>query len=52
MKMKLKDLQIKKLAKALGYGVVFGFITYIISGDGGVSVGLGLLVVYLEHKLK
>lgn len=48
----MKKLNIKDIAKALGLGALFGFIVYIISGDGGVSVGLGLLLMYLEYKLK
>ena len=44
--------RMKALAKALGVGIAFGFIVYILSGDGGVSVGLGLLLMYLEYKLK
>lgn len=50
--MKVKKLQLRELAKAFGFGVLFGFIAYIISGDGGVSVGLGLLLMYLEYKLR
>ena len=37
---------------ALGKGIVFGFITYVIGGDGALGVGLGLLVTYLEMKMK
>jgi len=49
--MKGGDL-IKTLAKAIGLGAVFGFVTYILSADGGVSVGIALLLMYLEFKLK
>lgn len=45
-------LRIKDLAKAIGIGAVFGFVLYLLTTDGGVSVGLGLLMMYLEYKLK
>jgi len=51
-KMKTRGSQIKDLAKAVGLGVVFGLVIYILSADAGVSVGLGLLLMYLEYKLK
>jgi len=50
-KMKRKSWM-KDLAKALGFGVVFGFVIFLLSADAGVSVGLGLLLMYLEYKLK
>lgn len=37
---------------ALGKGILFGLIAYIIGGNGALGVGLGLLVTYLEMKLK
>ena len=39
-----------KLIKALGIGILFGFISYLISGDAGISTGLGLLLMYLEYN--
>jgi len=47
-----KKSWVKDLAKVLGYGIIFGFVVYLLSGDAGVSVGLGLLLMYLEYKLK
>lgn len=51
-KMKRGGSQIKRLAKAVGLGVVFGLIIFLLSADGGTSVGLGLLLMYLEYKLR
>jgi len=51
-KMKGRNWQLKDIGKAIGLGIAFGFVTYILSADGGVSVGLGLLLMYLEYKLK
>ena len=31
-------------------GIGFGFLVYLISGDGGISIGLGLLIMYLEQN--
>ena len=41
----------KKIAWSLGLGVVFGFIAFVLSGEGGSSLALGLLVAYLEFRL-
>ncbi|MFH0890310.1 MAG: hypothetical protein V1836_04210 [Candidatus Aenigmatarchaeota archaeon] len=38
-----------RLGKALGIGVLFAFVAFIISGDGA-SLPLGLLVAYLEYR--
>jgi hypothetical protein len=48
----MKNLEAKRLLKALGIGLLFGFVTYILSGESGASVGLFLLMAYLEYKLK
>ena len=42
----------KKLTKAVIIGALFGFIAYLISGDGGISAGLALLLIYLDYNLK
>ena len=42
----------KDLLKAFVYGGVFGFVVYLLSGDTGVSVGLAMLLMYLEYKLQ
>lgn len=41
----------KKIAWSLALGVVLGFVTYVLSGEGGASVALALLVTYLEFRL-
>jgi hypothetical protein len=48
----LKGKDYKGWIMALLKGIGFGLVAYIIGGDGGGSVGLGLLVAYLEMKLK
>lgn len=53
-KMKIAGFQFnwKKFTRAIAFGLAFGFIAFILSADGGPSVALGLLVIYLEYKLK
>jgi len=51
VKMKMGGL-VKRLGKGLAFGVVFGLVTYIFSGDAGISTGLAMLLIYLEYKLK
>jgi len=46
-----RDQLWKKIGWALGLGVVFGFIAFVLSGEGGSSLALGLLVAYLEFRL-
>jgi len=41
----------KKIAWSLGLGVVLGFVAFVLSGEGGSSLALGLLVAYLEFRL-
>ena len=41
----------KKVAWSLGLGIIFGFIAFALSGEGGSSLALGLLVAYLEFRL-
>ena len=41
-----------KLVRAFVIGIVFGFIAYIASGDGSISTGLALLLIYLEYKMR
>lgn len=48
----MKRGSLRKLTKAFGLGILFGLVSYIVSGDGGISTGLGLLLIYLEYKLK
>lgn len=38
----------KSLIKPTLYGIAVGFLIYLLSGDGGISVGIGILVIYLE----
>lgn len=45
------DKSMARLLKALGYGVVVGFVSYILTGSD-VSGPLGLLVMYLEYRFK
>lgn len=40
----------KKILKSVLFGVIFGFVSFMISGDGS-SVVVGLLVAYLEYRL-
>jgi len=40
---------IKRFLFALGKGILFGFIAFIITGDGASGVA-GLLVTYIELK--
>jgi hypothetical protein len=40
-----------KIGKAIGLGVLFGLIAYLISGDGSTSTLLGMLIIYLENKI-
>ncbi len=42
----------KKLLKAALLGLGIGIVSFMLSGDGGPSVALGLLLIYLEFKLK
>ena len=51
-KLKGGDSDIAGLAKIFGKGVGFGLLVYFLTLDGGVSTGLGLLLMYLEYKLK
>jgi len=48
----LKRATIMKLAKAFGVGILFGLVSYLISGDGSISTGLALLLMYLEYNMK
>jgi len=49
---KLKKALVNKVTRAIAVGLVFGFISYIISGDGSISTGLALLLMYLDYNLK
>lgn len=40
-----------KLAKAIGFGFVFGFVAFMISGDANTSTLLAMLIIYLENKI-
>ena len=40
-----------KVGKAVGLGILFGLVTYLISGDGNTSTLLGMLIIYLEYKI-
>jgi len=46
------DFNWKKTAKALAVGIGFGILCFILTGDGGPSVALGLLLIYLDNKFK
>ena len=41
----------KKAGWALALGLIFGFVALVLSGEGGSSLALGLLIAYLEFKL-
>lgn len=41
-----------KIAKAILIGLLFGLITYLISGDAGSSALLAMLIIYLENKIQ
>lgn len=41
----------KRVAWSIGLGIIFGFVCLLLSGDGGSSTALGLLVAYLEFRL-
>lgn len=41
----------KKIAWAVALGIVFGFVSFALSGEGGSSLALGLLVAYIEFRL-
>ena len=45
-------IKVEKLLINILKGIGFGFLVYLLSGNGGVSVGLGLLLIYLEYRLK
>ena len=51
-RMRGEGFPIKKIAKAFGIGLVFGFAAFMLSGDGTMSTGLALLLMYLEYKLE
>jgi hypothetical protein len=40
-----------KIGKAIGIGLVFGLVAYMISGDGNTSTLLAMLIIYLENKI-
>jgi len=40
-----------KLLKAIGIGLLFGLVAYLISGDGNTSTLLAMLIIYLENKI-
>ena len=48
---KTGNLDVKSLGMPIVWGLIFMFIAYILSGDAS-SVVAGLLVMYLEYKLK
>lgn len=41
----------KDIGKKIGIGAGFAFVAYILSGDAS-SLAIGLLVIYLEFRLK
>jgi len=49
---KLKRALVNRITKAIAIGVLFGFISYLIAGDGAISTGLALLLMYLDYNLK
>ncbi len=46
------EMEKSKIARTLIVGFGGGFIAYLLSGDGGSSVALALLLFYLEIRLK
>lgn len=49
---RLKKTLVNKTTKAIAIGLLFGFVSYLISGDGSMSTGLALLLMYLDYNLK
>lgn len=41
----------KDISKKIGIGAGFGFLAYLLSGDGS-SLAIGLLVIYLEFRFR
>lgn len=48
----MRNELLMKLTKSFGYGILFGFVSYMFSGHAGISIGLGLFIIYLEYKFK
>jgi len=44
-----KGIDFLKYLKILIYGMIFSIVAYVLSGDTS-SIGLGLLVMYLEYR--
>mgnify|MGYP001098182578 CR=1 FL=1 len=40
-----------RIVKAVGIGLVFGFVAFMISGDANTSTLLAMLIIYLENKI-
>lgn len=53
-KMKMSKFQFgwKKILKSVTLGLAVGLVSFILSADGGPSVALGLLIIYLEYKFR
>jgi hypothetical protein len=51
MAKKTSNLDLKSLGMPVVWGFVFALIAYILSGDAS-SIVIGLLVMYLEYKLR
>ena len=47
-----KKFDLKKLAMAVGLGFLMGFLAFLFTEDGGSSLALALLVIYLELRFK
>ena len=47
----VSNLDLKSLGMPIVWGIIFMFIAYILSGDAS-SIVIGLLVMYLEYKLR
>lgn len=45
------DKKLAKILKSLVFGVVVGFVSYILTGSD-VSGPLGLMIAYLEYRFK
>jgi len=53
-KMKMYKFQFdwKKILKSVAMGLAVGLVSFMLSADGGPSVALGLLIIYLEYKFR
>ncbi len=41
-----------KIGKSIGLGFLFWFVSYLLTGQNELSLALGLLVIYMESRLR